>query len=210
MRISDWSSDVCSSDLAALLLFQPCCLPCCEALGLEVLRQLGSGQAEVALHGGLEGRGHTVGRHRGRAGHRERHGGGEGGDGATESGIRYLGTLPGCQVLMPPPGSLGMGRGSAERSTGSHCTNEVGSRADDMKSVTIAGRAEPLSGRLHGRGEVCVRGGLRETAASELRKQSCRKSTYWASPAPSWAASRRWRASWATRSRAATRRTSRR
>src|SRR3546814_1775409 len=63
-----------------------------------------------------------------------------------------------------------------------------------MKSVTIAGRAKPLPGRLHGRGEVCVRGGLRETPASELRKQSCRKSTYWASPAPSWAASQRWRA----------------
>src|SRR3546814_7968099 len=58
-----------------------------------------------------------------------------------------------------------------------------------MKSVTIAGRAKPLPGRLHGRGEVCVRGGLRETPASELRKQSCRKSTYWASPAPSWARS---------------------
>src|SRR3546814_20136655 len=75
-----------------------------------------------------------------------------------------------------------------------------------MKSVTIAGRAKPLPGRLHGRGEVCVRGGLRETPASELRKQSCRKSPYWASPAPSWAASQRWRANSTKRSRAATRR----
>src|SRR3546814_17864921 len=39
-----------------------------------------------------------------------------------------------------------------------------------MKSVTIAGRAKPLPGRPHGRGEVCVRGGLRETPASEVEE----------------------------------------
>src|SRR3546814_16187057 len=39
-----------------------------------------------------------------------------------------------------------------------------------MKSVTIAGRAKPLPGGPHGRGEVCVRGGLRETPASEVEE----------------------------------------
>src|SRR3546814_13867973 len=52
--------DPAAGDVAALLLFTPSCLPCCEALGLEVLRLLGPGTAELALPCRTEGRAHPV------------------------------------------------------------------------------------------------------------------------------------------------------